>query len=560
MSLTVLILSRVAFFLLSLLAYPVFAAESDVSPGSLNKSLQETSKYYELLKKERDDTEKTRNETLIEKKMESTTPETEVSTRTVLIEKFDVSPSAILTPEQITEITDRYLYRELNINQLMGIVNEINKLYATEARVIARAVLPKQKVTDGVVKIQLIEARLGKLQVEGNVHTHDSFIKDRVLLQPGDLITLNVLTDNLITFNRWNDMSLKASLVPGQGYGTTDVLLIANEGEQYILNVFADNAGSWSVGEDRIGISTQVSSLLGYRDRLFFSGTFSEGSENVSISYDIPVHRSGTRLGLSSNVGDIEIIEGPLKVLNITGDSTNTSLTLVQPIDANSDYDWDVSLAYLHKTSDSFFDGVKLVSTTADDLVLGTNLRFFDQDGTWLTSHSGNIGRSDSVKGRDYYIYSGSLIRLQYFENGSSLIFRNSLQLSDTDDLPSFNQIAIGGTATVRGYSEGLLSGDMGYTLSTEYAYPLGLTDEVWVQRSNLFVFLDHGAAFPFRGDGASSTKAEDYLTSVGVGLDFDVIDSLLFKLSVGFPLKHKTQYNQDSYRISAILNWTAAI
>jgi hemolysin activation/secretion protein len=199
---------------------------------------------------------------------------------------------------------------------------------------------------------------------------------------------------------------------------------------------------------------------------------------------------------------------------------------------------------------------VKLVSTTADDLTVGTNLRFFDQAGTWLTLHNANFGQSDSVEGRDYLIYTGSLIRLQYYQNGSSLIFRSSLQLSDTDDLPSFNQIIVGGTSTVRGYSEGLLSGDMGYTLSAEYAYPLGLIGDQ-AQRSNLFVFLDHGAAFPFRGDDGPSTRSKDYLTSAGVGLDFDVFDSVLFKLSVGVPLQNESFYRQDDYRVNAILNWT---
>jgi hemolysin activation/secretion protein len=559
MSSAELILSRLALSLLALLVFPLFAAESDVSPGSLNRSQQETKEYYELLKKERGDTEKLGDESVIEQEAEPVPPKTAASTRTILIERFDVTPSAVLTPEKIAEITGRYVNRELNIYQLLDLVNEINELYATEARVIARAVLPKQKVTDGVVKIQLIEARLGKMQVEGNQHTRDSYIKERVPLLPGDLITLDELTDNLVTFNRWNDMSLKASLVPGQVYGTTDVFLVVNEGEQYIWNVFTDNAGSESVGEARIGITVQVASLFGYRDRFLLGATLSEGSENVTVSYDIPVHWSGTRLGLSSDVGDIEIIEGPLKVLNVTGKSSNTSITLVQPIDVKNDYDWDATFAYIHKSSDSFFDDVKLVSTKADDLVLGTNLRFFDQTGTWLTSHTGNIGKSDSVEGRDYFIYSGSLIRLQNLENGSSLIFRSRLQLSDTDDLPSFNQMIIGGTSTVRGYSEGLLSGDEGYTMSAEYAYPLGLTDEDWVQRSNLFVFLDYGAAYPFRGDNEPSKKADDYLTSVGVGLDFDVIDSLLFKLSVGFPLKNASLYDQDSHRVNAILNWTGA-
>ena len=260
---------------------------------------------------------------------------------------------------------------------------------------------------------------------------------------------------------------------------------------------------------------------------------------------------------MRGNIGDIEIIDGPLQPLNITGDSYNAGVTVTQPIATRRSYDWDTSLGYIHKSANSYFDNVELVSTTADDIVLSTNLRFFDLNGTWLTSHAGIFGSSDSVEGRDYFIYSGSLIRLQNFRAAGNLLFRSRWQLSNTDDLPSFDQIIIGGVASVRGYTEGLLAGDQGYALTAEYAYPLGFVGG-WAQRSNVFTFFDTGAAFPFRGDDGPDSESEDFIASVGVGLDFDVFKTVSFKLSVGVPLKNKSFYHQDDYRIHAIFNWNA--
>jgi len=546
-----------AVSLLMLWAGSVYAVNLGISPGSLDKSKQDTQQYYELLKEEREGTAGALEEPVIVQEAVPVAPEPAADARTIMIKKFEVSPSLVLSPEDIAGVTDKYLDRKLGINQLLGVVNEINALYATKAKVIARAVLPKQKVSDGVIKIKLIEARLGKIRVEGNEHTRDSFVQERISMATGELIRLDLLEDDLITYNRWNDMTLKGSLMPGEGYGTTDIVLLANEGKQYNLNVFADNSGRETVGRNRLGITGHVASLFGLRDRLVLGGTFSEGSENFWVSYDIPVHPTGTRVGVSYNQGDIEIIDGPLEPLNVTGESTNTGITLTQPIATKRTYDWDTSLSYIHKTSESFFDSVKLVNTEADDLILGTNLRFFDLDGTWLTSHAITFGQSDSVKNRDYYIYTGSLVRLQYFKNASSLIFRSSLQLSETHDLPSFDQFLVGGMASVRGYTEGLLSGDKGYALSVEYAYPLGFSDS-WAQRSNVFAFIDHGAAFPFRGDDGSKSKSEDFLVSVGVGLDFDVFETVSFKLNVGAPLRNKSFYKQDDYRINVIFNWNA--
>jgi len=546
-----------AVSLFVLLVAPVSAVNLGISPGTLNKNQQDTRQYYELLKEERDDAAKLIDEKLIEQPAVPLIPAPAENARTILITRFDVSPSQVLSADEIAAITDKYVNRELNINQLMGVVVEINNLYASKIQIIARAVLPKQKVSDGVIKIKLIEARLGEIQVEGTKYTRDAFIKERILLAPGELIRLDQLTDSLVTFNRWNGMTLKASLVPGEDYGTTDIVLLADEGKPFTLNVFADNAGRESVGRNRLGLSAQVASLFGYRDRLYMGGTVSKGSINAFGSYDIPVHKSGTRLGVTYDLGEIKIVEGPLEPLNVTGDSSNLGVSVTQPIVAKNDYDWDANLAYIHKSSNSYFDDVKLVNTSANDIVLGTNLRFFDQRGTWLTSHAGTYGDSDSVKGRNYFIYTGSLIRLQYFQNGSSMIFRSRWQLADTHDLPSFNQMIIGGMASVRGYTEGLLIGDRGYALSVEYAYPLNFADG-WAQRSNVFAFIDNGAAFPFRGDDQPDTRSEDFITSVGLGLDFDVFESVSFKLSVGVPMRNKTFYNQDNYRINAIVNWGA--
>lgn len=119
-------------------------------------------------------------------------------------------------------------------------------------------------------------------------------------------------------------------------------------------------------------------------------------------------------------------------------------------------------------------------------------------------------------------IYSGSLIRLQKFRAAGNLLFRSRWQLSNADDLPSFEQIIIGGVASVRGYTEGFSAGDKGYALTAEYVYPLGFVGG-WVQCSNVITFFDTGAAFPFREDDGAGSESEDFIASVGVGLDFDV-------------------------------------
>jgi len=143
-----------AVSLFALSVNPVSAAGLPLTPGGLNKNQQDTRQYYELLKEERDDAARPAAEPVIEQEAAPVIPESSASSRTILITRFDVSPSEVLSPAEIAAVTDPYINRKLNINQLMGVVNEINSLYASKAQIIARAVLPKQKVSDGIIRIK----------------------------------------------------------------------------------------------------------------------------------------------------------------------------------------------------------------------------------------------------------------------------------------------------------------------------------------------------------------------------------------------------------------------
>ena len=99
----------------------------------------------------------------------------------------------------------------------------------------------------------------------------------------------------------------------------------------------------------------------------------------------------------------------------------------------------------------------------------------------------------------------------------------------------------IGGLYTVRGYTEGLLQGDSGYSFSAEYDVPLTSGASTpgrnpFTDKWRAFVFIDHGGTFPFKGDGASG-DSDDYLTSLGFGFRMNLGNVAQGRIVVGFPL-----------------------
>ncbi|MCC5793463.1 MAG: BamA/TamA family outer membrane protein [Chromatiales bacterium] len=128
-------------------------------------------------------------------------------------------------------------------------------------------------------------------------------------------------------------------------------------------------------------------------------------------------------------------------------------------------------------------------------------------------------------------------------------------QWSDRNVIPSQEQYQVGSTANVRGYDEGLLIGDSGYFISGEIQAPLRVFSEAEAGRSDLraLLFIDHGAAFPFQPPGSGASSGDDYLTSLGVGLNLNWRSRVTGHVSLGVPLDDPFD-NQSSFRVHVYL------
>ena len=120
-------------------------------------------------------------------------------------------------------------------------------------------------------------------------------------------------------------------------------------------------------------------------------------------------------------------------------------------------------------------------------------------------------------------------------------MLRGGLQFSDTRFLPASEQFQIGGAYTVRGFSEGLLSGRSGYFGSVELRLAQSLAE--YMQESAMppslqwVAFIDHGGALPYRPGILKRSRQDDFLTSAGVGVLFELGKRFSGRLSVAQPI-----------------------
>lgn len=547
------IVSRVAIALCGVCVFGVNAAPpiATLAPGATQQRTKQVLEYYEQQKAlEKLKSGQPQQESNIDNKTAQDGSKAPAkASQKFLLKQVEVGKSDILSDEEIAGITKKYIGKDVDIQTLFQMIAEINGLYKDKHYPTAKAVLPPQKVSQGIVQIKLVEARIGKVILENNASTQSSFIEDRVALKDGDLLSVDKLDADISRFNRINDVALRAEIRPGESFGTIDAVIRAQEPEKYQLSTFVDNAGSDAIGNNRLGLNFSDASLFGYRDPLAINGVFAEGSTDGSISYSVPFTAYDTRLGMSYDKGEIEIRDGSLQNADIAGESTVTTLNLVQPFIVSPSTKIEAFLTAAHKESDTTFSGNHIAEIEVHTYTVGATVLYMDEVGIWLVRNSLTDGHE--LKGDDAFSrYNGEVTRMMRLDAGRSLTLRGAVQLSGDNFLPSTEQFQVGGVATVRGYTEGLRIGDDGYYAGAELNFPLYTqwNDEA----SALFggqvrgaLFVDHGAAFPYKGDSLS-TDSDDYLTAAGFGVVLGLDWGLTGRIDVGFPFAQRDDDSSD--------------
>lgn len=459
---------------------------------------------------------------------------------TKTIQKIETNSSEILTQEEINSITQPYIGKLINVETLKEITNKITTVYRDKGFVNAKAYLPEQKVEHGVIKIQLVEGKVGDIYVDGNRWTKKSYIMARLREKPDKLLNLTHLEQDITKFNRSNGVKLRANVKPGKEFGTTDVYLQASDKNVWHLTPTFDNTGRKTIGVLRGGLSFKSDSLFGYRDQFVTGYSRARSTDLAYASYSLPIGSKGTRLGASFDFSNIKISNGPYKDFNIEGNAYNYSGFVSQEFINTRRFNFSGDLSVNFRQSTTFFQEIPLFTTQVRSLVAGLNFQLSDKYGYWSSRHSFSNGLDLLGGNVRFFKYNGNLTRVHNFGHGVIGIFRGAVQLTD-DRLPPVEQFQIGGSSTVRGYSEGLLIGDNGYFLSAELRFPLMFLPKnigkLQVRdRIRGAVFVDHGGAFPDDGE-TSKPHHTDYLTGVGLGLRGSITKYLVGRVDWGFAL-----------------------
>ena len=219
------------------------------------------------------------------------------------VKSFVVEGVSTLPEVSIQAVLKPWVGRPVNFDDLQKACDAIVDFYRKSGLTV-QAILPPQKIANGVVKILVTEAKLSSVIVDtpnGPTRFSKETAAEYITYANPIGATLNTqaIERALIILNETPGVMVSSQLEPGEKDGQTALRLQLTQPQWYQGKVEANNYGSRTTGANQGVIALTGLNPLGIGDQVSLNGIYSEGSQYVQGSYSLPASKDGLRLGVS---------------------------------------------------------------------------------------------------------------------------------------------------------------------------------------------------------------------------------------------------------------------
>lgn len=417
----------------------------------------------------------------------------------IKIKSIRFEGNTLLKSEQLAPTVADFIGREVGFDGLQRATDAVAAAYR-QAGWIVRVYLPEQDVSEGVITMQVLEARYAGLKFEGEPSKRvmrseiESYFKVRQ--EKGAPMSADAMDRALLLSDDLPGISVAGTLAPGESDGETALVIQTTDEPLVYGDVGIDNTGARSTGSNRLQVNMSVNSPGQRGELIGVNLLHTEGSDYGRVSLTVPNGHDGWRAGLSMSSMNYKVVGGSADTLalQIKGRSTSLGIDLNYPIVRERMGNLYGSINLENKAFSSE-DTNKQLTDSASYSDYGTNSlrfglsgnRFDDLGGGGSNSASTQLtfGKMTSVIAhRQLNTLDRTYHKLNYsFSRQQTLVANHSLYVNlsgqhATQVLDSSEKFYIGGAQSVRAYPVSELGGERGQVLSAEWRWRL---DSAWV-------------------------------------------------------------------------------
>lgn len=490
--------------------------------------------------------------------------------RQIQVQRFDITGNTAIPTEELHQVVAPYEGTSMTLLEIYDVADKLAYYYRNRGYTLASAFVPEQQVLSGVITFEIIEGKLGTVRTEGLTRTKEKFVQWQVNeLKSGDVVRNAPLERELLLLNDVPGLDTNAVIVPGDEFGTSDLVLKSVE-KRYDASIGMNNYGRESIGEWRVQADAALNGMLGYGDRLAFSGAYAEADlmHYGRLAYSVPVSAWGTRAEVYYSTFDYSVDAkklGPdFADLDIDGEGDNFGISILHPVWRAQNKNLFLGIGYdrtvTRQTSD--VGGVPDDDRNLDiGLAVFTALfNYIAPDGSYSSlgaAFSTNFDRPERRADVDPANFgfdtrlenNAQTAKLQLDMSHYRLLWRQLAGLArftavaSPDPLNDLEQFRIGGPNGVRAYPVSEFGGDRGFTATGELQHPVNLFPGLYEQRVKAFV--DTGRIYR-KNHNRLGVRQTDSLTGVGVGYNAMAFGRVTVDATLAYPLSARNASDGD--------------
>ncbi len=491
------------------------------------------------------------------------------------IDKFTVRGATLVTADGLQLILAPYIGKSKDFADVQRALEALEKAYTSRGYSAVQVILPEQDISDGEVEFDVIEAKIGKVVVEGNKFFDEANIRASLpQLEPARAPNIFKISDNLRVANENPAKQTTVLLRSGAEEGQVDAVVRVSDERPNKLSMTLDNTGTQQTGLFRLGFGYQNSNVWN-RDHVlnmqYVTAPNDDDrtnrltlypSKHVFIfggQYRIPLYRQGDSVEFSAGYSNVN--SGLVaNLFNISGSGTvmgaryNQNLQKQGELEHKLTYglDWRAYQSIVKQVDVGGAGLVPDVTVHPVSLTYAGTYRKGETDSNFYFSLNqnlpgGNDGSTGAYLGDPYTIPSRPAARAganpRYFITRWGFNHNRALprdwqmrvgmsgQLT-RDTLISGEQFGIGGADSVRGFLEREIVNDTGYRGTTEFYTPdLSRFVPVSGGRMRAVIFYDWGSVRRIRP--AVLEAHGQHIGSAGVGVRFSRGTNLSIRMDV---------------------------
>ncbi len=475
----------------------------------------------------------------------------------VTVQRIIVQGATLIPTADLEALVADRIGQSLTLAELEHTAQRIAEHYRQEGWFV-RVYLPQQDVTDGTIRIQVVEGHYGgaTLQNKGS-RANGDFVQSVVThrLLSGQPLSAADLERGLLIANDLPGIRATGRLAAGQARGQTDLSLDVEDTPLITGDIGGNNFGNKYTGIEQLTGGIAFNNLTGRGDQLAIRALAAKHLYSARLQYSLPLGTDGWRLALHGSTLGYRL-GGRYDPLDAEGQAHTGGLTVSYPLIRQSDRNLTVAMGYEHRRYDDDILDTALRRHRIDAVSLrlagDRRDRFAGGGVTWGAVRLiqgrlglGGVAADEAIDAAgphtrgDYAKLAFQLNRLQVLGPGSpwQLMAAVSGQFAD-GNLSSSERMALGGPYGVRAYPINEAMGDEGLLFKLELRRDLGAG---W----QALAFYDAGHIRRHKStwagwDGGRDLSNTYSLSGAGLGINWQgrgAAAGWLMGASIAFPL-----------------------